>query len=57
VKDSDDTRTLIAVVGDHIVAVGAMMTIGLPWAMARGWQLTLVGLAVGPIFVSVVGLQ
>lgn len=57
VKDGDDARTLIAVVVGQIVAVGAMMMIGLLWAMAWGWQLTLVGLAIGPVFVGVMGLQ
>ncbi|KAG1778875.1 P-loop containing nucleoside triphosphate hydrolase protein [Suillus placidus] len=57
VKDGDDARTLIAVVVGQIVAVGAMMIIGLLWAMAWGWQLTLVGLAIGPVFVGVMGLQ
>lgn len=57
VKDGDDARTLIAVVVGQIVAVGAMMTIGLLWAMAWGWQLTFVGLAIGPVFVGVMGLQ
>jgi ATP-binding cassette, subfamily B (MDR/TAP), member 1 len=57
VKDGDDARTLIAVVVGQIVAVGAMMTIGLIWAMAWGWQLTFVGLAIGPVFVGVMGLQ
>ncbi|KAG1805465.1 P-loop containing nucleoside triphosphate hydrolase protein [Suillus subaureus] len=49
VKDGDDAR--------QIVAVGAMMMVGLLWAMAWGWQLTLVGLAIGPVFVGVMGLQ
>jgi ATP-binding cassette subfamily B (MDR/TAP) protein 1 len=57
VKDGDDARTLIAVVVGQIVAVGAMMMIGLLWAMTWGWQLTLVGLAIGPVFVGVMGLQ
>ncbi|KAG1838917.1 P-loop containing nucleoside triphosphate hydrolase protein [Suillus subalutaceus] len=57
VKDGDDARTLIAVVVAQIVAVGAMMTIGFIWAMTWGWQLTLVGLAIGPVFVGVMGLQ
>ncbi|KAG2051748.1 hypothetical protein BDR06DRAFT_915985 [Suillus hirtellus] len=57
VKDGDDARTLIAVVVGQIVAVGAMMIVGLLWAMAWGWQLTFVGLAIGPVFVGVMGLQ
>ncbi|KAG2130150.1 P-loop containing nucleoside triphosphate hydrolase protein [Suillus bovinus] len=57
IKDGDDARTLIAVVVGQIVAVGAMMIIGLFWAMAWGWQLTFVGLAIGPVFVGVMGIQ
>ncbi|KAG1748937.1 P-loop containing nucleoside triphosphate hydrolase protein [Suillus paluster] len=34
-----------------------MMTVELVWAMAWGWQLMLVGLAIGPVFVGVMGLQ
>jgi len=57
VKDGDDAHTLIAVVVGQIVAVGTMMTISLIWAMAWGWQLTLVWLAIGPVFVGIMGLQ
>ncbi|OJA10014.1 hypothetical protein AZE42_12671 [Rhizopogon vesiculosus] len=39
VKDGDDARTLFAVVVSQIVAVGAMMTVGLIWAMA--WECAL----------------
>jgi len=57
VKDGDDARTLLAIVAGQIIAVGAMMTIGLLWAMVWGWQLTLVGLAIGPVFIGVMSLQ
>ena len=33
------------------------MTVGLLWAMAWVWQLTIVGLAIGPVFLGVMGLQ
>ncbi|KAG9310094.1 P-loop containing nucleoside triphosphate hydrolase protein [Chiua virens] len=57
VRDADDARTLLAVVlGQFVVAV-AMISLGLVWAMAWGWQLTLVGIAIGPVFVGVMALQ
>ncbi|KAL4066261.1 P-loop containing nucleoside triphosphate hydrolase protein [Scleroderma yunnanense] len=57
VKDADDARTLVAVVLGQCVVVFAMMGLGLVWAMAWGWQLTLVGVAIGPVFVGVLGVQ
>ena len=57
VKDADDARTLVAVVLGQCVVVFAMMGLGLLWAMVWGWQLTLVGVAIGPVFVGVMGLQ
>ncbi|KAF9237819.1 P-loop containing nucleoside triphosphate hydrolase protein [Melanogaster broomeanus] len=57
VKDADDARTLVAVVMSQFVVVLAMMGLGLIWAMVWGWQLTLVGVAIGPVFVAVMGIQ
>ena len=57
VKDVDDARTLVAVVMGQSLVVVAMMGLGLVWAMVWGWQLTLVGLAIGPVFVGVMALQ
>ncbi|KIK97394.1 hypothetical protein PAXRUDRAFT_824978 [Paxillus rubicundulus Ve08.2h10] len=57
VKDADDARTLVAVVIGQCVVVIAMMGLGLLWAMVWGWQLTLVGVAIGPVFVAVMGIQ
>ncbi|QRW13275.1 ABC transporter [Ceratobasidium sp. AG-Ba] len=34
-----------------------MVTVGLVWAMVMGWQLTLVGIAVGPVFGFVMVMQ
>ncbi|KAF9225024.1 hypothetical protein BS17DRAFT_752105 [Gyrodon lividus] len=57
VKDADDARTLVAIVMGQFVVVVAMMGLGLIWAMVWGWQLTLVGVAIGPVFVAVMGIQ
>ncbi|EIW79967.1 hypothetical protein CONPUDRAFT_126411 [Coniophora puteana RWD-64-598 SS2] len=57
VKDADDARVVISVVMGQCVVVCAMLGLGLVWAMAWGWQLTLVGLAVAPVFVGVMGAQ
>lgn len=57
VKDSDDARALLAVVLGQCVVVFTMMGFGILWAMVWGWQLTLVGIAIGPVFVAVMGIQ
>ncbi|KAH0831339.1 P-loop containing nucleoside triphosphate hydrolase protein [Lanmaoa asiatica] len=57
VKDADDARMLVAVVMGQFVVVVAMMGVGLVWAMVWGWQLTLVGIAIGPVFIGVMALQ
>ena len=57
VKDGDDARGLVAVVLGQACVVLAMVGVGLVWAMVRGWQLTLVGVAVAPVFAGVMALQ
>lgn len=57
IKDADDARALVAVVLGQCLVVLAMMGLGLIWAMVWGWQLTLVGVAIGPIFVAVMSIQ
>jgi ATP-binding cassette subfamily B (MDR/TAP) protein 1 len=57
VKDAEDARNLIATVWGQCLVVSTMLSVGLIWAMARGWQLTLVGLAVAPVFAGVMSLQ
>jgi ATP-binding cassette subfamily B (MDR/TAP) protein 1 len=57
VKDGDDARNLVAVVMGQACVVAAMVGVGLLWAMVRGWQLTLVGMAVAPVFAGVMALQ
>ncbi|KAG6917935.1 hypothetical protein DXG01_000372 [Tephrocybe rancida] len=57
VKDADDARNLIAVVAGQAIVVFTMLGVGLLWAMVRGWELTLVGLAVAPVFAGVMAGQ
>ncbi|KAF6757915.1 P-loop containing nucleoside triphosphate hydrolase protein [Ephemerocybe angulata] len=57
VKDAEDARNLVAVVWCQFLVVATMLSVGLIWAMVRGWQLTLVGLAIAPVFAGVMTLQ
>ncbi|KAJ2913175.1 hypothetical protein MD484_g7239, partial [Candolleomyces efflorescens] len=57
VKDAEDARNLIATVWGQCLVVTTMLSVGLVWAMARGWQLTLVGLGVAPVFAGVMSVQ
>jgi len=56
-KDGDDARNLISVVWGQFLVVGAMLGLGLIWALIRGWQLTLAGFAIAPVFAGVIALQ
>ena len=57
IKDGDDARSLIASVLSQSLVVGAMLGVGLIWALVRGWQLTLVGFAIAPVFAGAMALQ
>jgi ATP-binding cassette subfamily B (MDR/TAP) protein 1 len=57
IKDGDDARNLIAVVLGQCLVVSAMLGVGLVWALARGWQLTLAGFAIGPVFAVTMAVQ
>ena len=57
VKDGDDARNLISVVWSQFAVVAAMFGVGLIWALVRGWQLTLAGFAIAPVFAGVMALQ
>ncbi|ODN99237.1 hypothetical protein I350_07396 [Cryptococcus amylolentus CBS 6273] len=50
IKDADDARTLMSHVIGKAVTVVTMLGLGIFWAMAVEWRLTLIGLALGPIF-------
>ncbi|OCH94561.1 P-loop containing nucleoside triphosphate hydrolase protein [Obba rivulosa] len=57
IKDGDDARSLIATVLCQSAVVASMLGIGLIWALARGWQLTLVGFAIAPVFALTMVVQ
>jgi ATP-binding cassette subfamily B (MDR/TAP) protein 1 len=57
IKDGDDARSLLATVFPQAIVVIAMLGTGLLWAMIRGWQLTLVGMAIAPVFVVAMAIQ
>lgn len=50
VKDADDARDILSLVAGSVLTVAAMLLLGIIWAFVSGWQLTLVGLATGPLF-------
>ncbi|KAF8965780.1 P-loop containing nucleoside triphosphate hydrolase protein [Flammula alnicola] len=57
VRDGDDARNLISVVWGQFFVVAAMLGVGLTWAMVRGWQLTLAGFAIAPVFAITMAVQ
>jgi ATP-binding cassette subfamily B (MDR/TAP) protein 1 len=57
IKDGDDARSLLATVFPQAIVVIAMLGTGLIWAMITGWQLTLVGMAIAPVFVVTMAVQ
>ncbi|KAL1740970.1 P-loop containing nucleoside triphosphate hydrolase protein [Schizophyllum fasciatum] len=57
VKDAEDAKLLLSTVVGQMVVVTAMFGIGLLWALARGWELTLAGFAVAPVFMGVMAIQ
>ncbi|TFY57705.1 hypothetical protein EVJ58_g6862 [Rhodofomes roseus] len=57
IKDGDDARSLIATVLCQAIVVSAMLGVGLTWALVRGWQLTLVGFAIAPVFAITMAVQ
>ena len=56
-RDGDDARALISSVISQSVVVISMLAVGLIWALVRGWQLTLVGFAIGPVFIVTMVVQ
>lgn len=57
IKDTEDARLMVGTIIGQIVVVISMLAIGLIWAMVSGWELTLVGLGLAPIFVIATRLQ
>lgn len=56
-RDGDDARSLISGVLSQSIVVISMLSVGLIWALVRGWQLTLVGFAIAPVFVLTMVVQ
>ncbi|KAJ9120743.1 hypothetical protein QFC22_002674 [Naganishia vaughanmartiniae] len=54
IKDVDDMKEILSTIIGRSITAGVMVVVGLAWAMAIGWKLTLVGLAVAPIFALMV---
>jgi ATP-binding cassette subfamily B (MDR/TAP) protein 1 len=57
IKDGDDARNMIAVVLGQLAVVTSMLGVGLIWALVKGWQLTLVGFAIAPVFAVTMAVQ
>lgn len=50
IKDAEDMKPMVSTIVGHSFMVVVMIVTGISWAMAIGWKLTMVGLAVAPIF-------
>lgn len=57
IKDAEDARNLIARSLGALLTVCAMVGVALVWSMCVGWQLTLVGVALAPIYIGVLTVQ
>jgi len=57
VKDGEDARLLISTVWGQCFVVTSMLAVGLIWALVWGWQLTLAGLAIAPVFAFTMAFQ
>ena len=56
-KDADSTRELMSTAAGQMVVVVTMLGIGLIWALVQGWQLSLLGLAIVPVFGAATAIQ
>ncbi|KAM0752358.1 P-loop containing nucleoside triphosphate hydrolase protein [Meredithblackwellia eburnea MCA 4105] len=50
VRDAEDARTLFATFAAVFIVFVTMLTMGLVWAFVVGWELSLVGLGLLPVF-------
>lgn len=57
VKDAEDARWLINRIMGNLILVAAMVSIALVWSLIVGWQLTLAGLTIAPLFIGATSLQ
>lgn len=53
VADIEDARNVLGMIAGQFLIVIVMLGLGLIWAMAVGWELTLIGLSVAPIMLGV----
>lgn len=52
-KDIEDIGPFVGYVISGMIVVAVMVVMSVTWAMISGWQLTLVGLALGPVILAV----
>ena len=57
IKDAEDARTLVGTIIGQMFVVFSMIALGLGWAFVVGWELTLVGLGLAPVFIVATRLQ
>ena len=57
IKDADDMRTVVSTIIGKIVVFIAMVGLGVGWALVVDWRLTLVGVALAPVFAGIMVLQ
>ncbi|KAL8290518.1 hypothetical protein RQP46_002776 [Phenoliferia psychrophenolica] len=57
IKDTEDARNLVGTVIGQLLVVISMISIGLIWAFVAGWELTLVGVALAPVFIITTRVQ
>jgi ATP-binding cassette subfamily B (MDR/TAP) protein 1 len=57
IKDGDDMLPIVATIPGHFITAVVMIGVGTIWAVTLGWKLTLIGVAVIPVFCVAIGLQ
>jgi ATP-binding cassette subfamily B (MDR/TAP) protein 1 len=57
IKDADDMRQIIGSVMGKIVVFISMVGLGIIWALVVDWRLTLVGIALAPVFAVMMVVQ
>lgn len=57
IKDADDMRQIVGSVMGKIVTFISMVGLGIGWALVVDWRLTLVGLALAPLFAVMMVVQ
>ncbi|THU82839.1 P-loop containing nucleoside triphosphate hydrolase protein, partial [Dendrothele bispora CBS 962.96] len=57
VTQGEDAKSLLSICLGQALVVVSMLGVGLIWAMVIGWEFTLVGLAIAPVFAGVMIIQ